>query len=143
MLEEPIENTHFFLIVPDASALLKTFVSRFYIVSARQDLAVNDAEKFIKMPLQNRIDFIKELITEAEDEDEEVAALDSARSKSLKFLNALESVLHQKVFRKTLENSSVFTQPFQQIFKAREFLRQPGSSTKSLMESVALVVPNF
>src|SRR3989338_2327541 len=135
MLEEPIENTHFFLIVPDASALLKTFVSRFYIVSARQDLAVNDAEKFIKMPLQNRIDFIKELITEAEDEDEEVAALDSARSKSLKFLNALESVLHQKVFRKTLENSSVFTQPFQQIFKAREFLRQPGSSTKSLMES--------
>ena len=26
MFEEPIENTHFFLIVPDASALLKTFI---------------------------------------------------------------------------------------------------------------------
>src|SRR3989344_2218828 len=30
MFEEPIENTHFFLVTPDANALLKTFASRFY-----------------------------------------------------------------------------------------------------------------
>ena len=35
MFEEPIENTHFFLIVPDTNALLKTFVSRFYLISEK------------------------------------------------------------------------------------------------------------
>jgi DNA polymerase III delta prime subunit len=32
MLEDPIENTHFFVIVPDAKSLLPTFVSRFYLI---------------------------------------------------------------------------------------------------------------
>jgi hypothetical protein len=64
MFEEPIENTHFFLIVPDVNALLKTLVSRFYFISARSDLAteIEVGEKFIKMPLQKRIDFIKDLL---------------------------------------------------------------------------------
>ena len=141
MFEEPIENTHFFLIVPDASALLKTFVSRFYLISPKADIGeeLKDAEKFISMPLRSRIDFIKELITEAEENEEDVVSLDSARSKALKFLNALETSLH----RRLVKNFSSLTPAFKQIFKVREFLRQPGSSTKSLMESVALVVPNF
>ena len=51
MFEEPIENTHFFLIVPDVNSLLKTLVSRFYVISARQGLTeeVKEAEKFIGM----------------------------------------------------------------------------------------------
>jgi|SRR3989344_4267968 len=164
MFEEPIENTHFFLIIPDVNALLKTLASRFYFISARQDLAEEqkNAEKFIAMPLNTRIDFIKELLIEVEEEDEEgneIIILDSTRSKALKFLNGLESTLHQKVFTqsKLLKNSSVFTLPglpggtyadknflvtcFSHFFKVREFLRMPGSSTKTLMESVALVIP--
>ena len=141
MFEEPIENTHFFLIVPDVNFLLKTLVSRFYVISARQDLAreVKDAEKFIGMPVQKRIDFIKELLAEVGDEDEEgneVIVLDSARSKALKFLNALEFTLHGKMSKAGFDISF-----FEQIFKVREFLRMPGSSAKSLMESVALIIP--
>ncbi|MBP6060928.1 MAG: hypothetical protein KA515_02940, partial [Candidatus Pacebacteria bacterium] len=37
MFEEPIENTHFFVVVPDVSALLKTFVSRFFLISHKSD----------------------------------------------------------------------------------------------------------
>lgn len=141
MFEEPIENTHFFVIVPDVNSLLKTLVSRFYLVSARQDLAEEtaEAEKFISMPLQKRIDFIKELLVEPEEKDaegNEVAVLDSTRAKALKFLNALELTLHKKISRATLDIGF-----FEQIFKVREFLRMPGSSTKTLMESVALVIP--
>ncbi len=144
MFEEPIENTHFFLVVPDANSLLKTLVSRFYVVSARQDLAeeAKSAEKFISMPLQKRIDFIKELLVEPEEEDSEgneVVVLDSTRSKALKFLNALESTLHKKLMSK----GTLDTRFFEHIFKVREFLRMPGSSTKTLMESVALIVPNL
>src|ERR1035437_6490319 len=71
MFEEPIESTHFFIIVPDAKALLKTFVSRFYVISPNPGLGEgsNVAEKFIAMPLKSRIDFIKELLADADDED--------------------------------------------------------------------------
>ena len=141
MFEEPRENTHFFMIVPDVNALLKTLVSRFYLI--KPEPGVNReheaANKFIAMPLQNRIDFIKELLVEPEEEDEEgneIAVLDSTRSKALKFLNALESTLHKKL----IKNPSSFTF-FDHFFKVREFLRMPGSSTKNLMESVALIIP--
>ena len=150
MFEEPIENTHFFLIVPDASALLQTFVSRFYVISPRSYLGeeLKEAEKFVALSQRDRIDFIKELIAEAEAPTPEGVgvpttsvgkdlSLDSARSKALKFLNTLETVLHQRL----MSRGTLDIDYFRQIFKVREFLRQPGSSTKSLMESVALVIP--
>ena len=81
-----------------------------------------------------RINFIKELLAENEDDDEALA-LDSSRAKALRFLNELESALHKNpVSRMPLDT-------YQQIFQVRKFLRMPGSSTKSLMESVALVIP--
>ncbi|MDO8660148.1 MAG: hypothetical protein Q7K54_06180 [Candidatus Parcubacteria bacterium] len=134
MFEEPIEDTHFFVITPDIDALLKTLVSRFYFISARQDLAENKfAENFIKMPVRLRIDFIKEFLTMPEEED---LAQDSARTKALNFLNALESILSKTVFDTKVGCC-------EHLFKVREFLRMPGSSAKTLLESVALIVPNF
>lgn len=143
LFEEPIENTYFFVITTDASALLKTLVSRFYFISTKPESLseLRSAEKFIAMPLKSRMDYIKELLTEEESEDEdgnEIVALDSIRSKSLKFLNALESVLHKK-----MSETYFNTDPFEHILKVREFLRMPGSSPKTLMESVALITPNF
>ena len=137
IFEEPIENTHFFIITPNADALLKTLVSRFYLIKTKPELTEEfiQAQKFIKMSLKNRIDFIKEMLNEQEKEDEdEVVSIDSSRPKALKFLNALEVVMSKAV----LDTSS-----FQQIFKVRGFLNQPGSSVKNLMESVALTIPNF
>lgn len=143
IFEEPIENTHFFIIVPDKNILLKTLVSRFYLISARQDLAEEfkkEAEKFIKMPIKDRIDFIKGLLAETEGDNEEnlVVELLSARAKALKFLNALETLMSKKISRTTLDINC-----FEHLFKVREFLNQPGSSAKSLMESVALIVPKI
>ena len=151
IFEEPIENTHFFIIVPNKNALLKTLVSRFYLISARQDLAEEfrkEAEKFLVMPLRNRIDFIKELLIEPEEDTEalpsqsesKTSVLNSSRAKALKFLNALETILHNKLVSKCLFDTQAC---FAHIFKVREFLNQPGSSVKSLMESVAIIVPNI
>ena len=143
MFEEPIQNTHFFLIVPDINALLKTFTSRFYLIKGdwEQESGYKEAENFISMSLKDRIDFIKELLVEIEEEDEdgnEIVTLNSPRSKALKFLNVLEAVLHKKLI-KNFSGADFFNH----FFKVREFLRMPGSSFKSLMESVALVIPNF
>ncbi|MFZ2150369.1 MAG: hypothetical protein WAV15_04400 [Minisyncoccia bacterium] len=160
MFEEPIQNTHFFLIVPDTNALLKTLVSRFYLIPSMSHVEeeAKKAEEFIAMSLPARIDFIKELLTENDEEDEEgneIISSDSARSKAIKFLNALELTLH----RNSLENfewrkshpvigegSRRHNFPencFAHFFKVREFLRMPGSSSKSLMESVALITPSL
>jgi DNA polymerase-3 subunit delta' len=140
IFEEPIENTHFFLIVPDTNSLLKTFISRFYVIKAKPDLVsgVEDAEKFINMSLQKRLDFLKDLLPKKDEENEEEINAESNSSKALKFLNALEFVVHKKMLKGTFD-----TRFFEHIFKVREFLRLPGSSAKTLIESVALVVPIF
>jgi len=150
IFEEPIENTHFFLIIPNKNILLKTLLSRFYLIQTKSDLVeeLKYAEKFILMPLKNRLDFIKELLIEPEEEndDEEDLSIQiqSTRAKALKFLNALESILDQKkshLINSSGQNSS--NDFFYHIFKVREFINQPGSSIKSLMESLALKIPNF
>lgn len=143
MFEEPISDTHFFIILPDVNVLLDTFISRFYLI--KSDKKINQdfkkALEFIKMPLKNRIDFIKELLAEEDeygDEEGENLSLDSTRSKAIKFLNSLETILHKEFLKNTPSVNY-----FEQIFKVREFLRMPGSSTKSLLESVAIAIPNF
>jgi hypothetical protein len=165
MFEEPIENTHFFLVVPDINSLLKTLVSRFYVISTKQDLTeeIKNAEIFIDMSLQKRIDFLKDLLIEpapapegvgvpTSDESQSVGK-DSARSKALKFLNALEVVLQSKflknyercgsqpVLREGLSRNNSLETCLNHFLKVREFLRMPGSSAKTLMESVALIIP--
>jgi len=143
LFEEPIENTYFFVIVSDASSLLKTLISRFYFISTKSDISskIKEAEMFITMTQKARLNFIKELLIIEEMVDEEgneIISLNSIRSKALKFLNALELVLHKKMVKTVFD-----TNVFHHFFKVREFLRMPGSSPKTLMESVALIIPNF
>ncbi len=141
LFEEPIKHTHFFVIVPDTNSLLKTLVSRFYVIRSEDTFLeeTKDAEKFIKMPLRARLDFIKELLTETEEgngeEGNEILVLNSTRAKSLKFLNALELAMSKTPF-----DIKADTKFFEHMFKVREFLRMPGSSAKTLLESVALML---
>ena len=142
-LEDPIENTHFFIIMPDTASLLPTFISRCFYIKAMQekDNYEKEVENFIKMSFQNRIEFIKELLIETKDMKDDIFEK-SIKIKMQEFLNSLESNLYSKMSKGTFdikENVLVF----KQIFKARKFLRQPGSSVKSLMESVALSIPEM
>lgn len=143
MFEEPIPGTHFFIIVPDANSLLKTLVSRFYFIKhAGKGEDKNTLVKdFISMNLRSRLDFLKDFLTEPDEEDEggnAVVLEESARSRALNFLNALEGELHSD-YQDKLINPSYF----RHFFKVREFLRMPGSSVKSMMESVAIITPIF
>ena len=137
MFEEPKKDTHFFLIIPDKNALLDTLVSRFYLIPMKvptkgTPTEVREVENFIKMSVSERITFLKDFLKD-ETEDDEVLVIDSVRAKSLRFLNNLETILHKNVHK----NLSCF----EQLFQVRKFLRQPGSSTKNLMESLALIIP--
>ncbi len=139
LFEEPIPSTHFFLIVPDANTLLKTFLSRFFLIRQKDKKfgESQEAEDFIQMTPIRRIDFIKNLIAEGDDDEEEIN-LNSTRARALKLLNGVEAAL----YKKPTEDLPQLVSTFEHIFKVREFLRMPGSSTKSLMESLALVIPS-
>ena len=147
MFEEPIPNTLFFLIVPNTAILLPTLLSRFYLIKGDSDLKseIKQVEEFLKMSLNDRISFIKEMVAKTKEENEEnveVVSMESIRPKAIKFLNAIETVLHKKLIRDS-GLTTIQTDYFYQISKAREYLSVPGSSAKSLMESVALVVPKL
>ena len=149
IFEEPIENTIFFVIIPDTAVILPTLLSRFYLIKVKNDLKneLKQAKDFIAMSSQNRILFIKELLKgdKGSSSEEENILQDSSKTRAIIFLNSLEVVLNEKIFKnheetiKKIEEST--SDVFYQIFKAREYLRQPGSSAKSLMEGVALVIP--
>lgn len=145
IFEEPIENTHFFLIVPDAGILLPTLVSRFYLIkhNSKKHKELTEVQNFISLPLKDRISFIKDLISEEDFEDNENVNENSARTKANKFLDSLEFLLQQKIISDENNSKNKFLFSFDQIFKVREFLRQPGSSVKSLMESIAVVIPRL
>lgn len=148
MFEEPIEDTIFFLIVPDTAIILPTLLSRFYLIKTKNDLTdeLKEAEEFLTMSLNNRILFMKKLVAKPEEEEyfeiiSQPSQLDgeSSRSKAINFLNLLEKVLHQRLISKISLDKEV--DYFYQILKTREYLSQPGSSIKNLMEGIALAIP--
>ena len=141
MFEEPIENTHFFLVMSDKNVLLRTLFSRFYFLSFKNisEEEIKKVENFIKMNISARVDFIKDMLKETDEgENEEIITQNSARARALNFLNTLEYVLHKKL---QIQNS--FVDVLEHLLKVRKFLRMPGSSAKNLMESVALTMPKI
>jgi DNA polymerase III delta prime subunit len=149
VFEEPIENTHFFILTPSVSIFIPTLLSRFYVI--REDIdeqSINkEVDTFLKSSKFQRIEFLKVLLKgptkddEEEDEEEslDIENTDSPKAKALKFLDSIELTLHKKFNAKS--DTKSMKSIFDQIFKVRKYLRQPGSSVKSLMESVALSIP--
>ena len=147
LFEEPILDTHFFIVIPDTNALLATFVSRFYTIKGGENNKeeFQKAKKFLTMNRTERISFIQELLSEAEVEDEEdveeagTVSVGTKSAKAQTFLNALEHELHEKFFvsGKAQQNLEFLDH----LFKVRVYLRQPGSSAKTLLESLALSIP--
>ncbi len=136
VFEEPKNDTHIFVISPNTQTFLPTLLSRLYIVDLNTVSAGSDsieAIKFLKMNLSNRFLYIKDLLADAKEEDEE-----SPRTIAQNFLNSLESTLHENMSKGTFD-----TGVFEHIFKVRENLRQPGSAPKMLLGSVALVLPEY
>ncbi len=146
VFEEPGENTHFFVVLPDSSALFPTLRSRFYPIyaDAGSDFK-KEAEKFIAMPPRERVAFLNEFLKEKEAEaaEGEFKLDDSVRTKAQRFLNALEAALWPLSRQKILSDSRHAFPYLSHIFEVRQYLRQAGSSVKTLLEALALYIPNF
>lgn len=144
IFEEPNQDTHFFVILPDKSILKKTLLSRFFILSQKNegetDKAKNtEAEKFIETGISERQEIIKKMIARFKNEEEENTE-NSLKNEARKFLNEIEKNLYQRKKEKKISPVDARIL-FEHLFKARNFISQPGAPVKNILESVAFILP--
>lgn len=132
--EEPTAGTHFFIILPRTEMLLPTLRSRVLIVS-RERAHDNDAkvlaEKFINASLEERFALIKKM-------SEKKAGEAVDRELFRRMLDSIERILYTRTAGKMGDTTANI---FREIFQAKTYLSDRGSSPKMLLEHIAIVIP--
>lgn len=130
LFEEPVENTHLFLISPSSKNFIKTFKSRVVFLDSliEEDSDLSEAKLFFKSSLRERLDFIKELIGKISDEKE-------SKIKIIKLLGSLEKTILN------LEDIKKSALLLEEIEKARIYAGEQSPSLKMLLEHIALILP--
>lgn len=133
IFEEPTKGTHFFLIIPQKEALLPTLTSRVFLV---EDLHINEddeartlAEKFVESSLDARFAMAKKLAEKKGGE-----TLD--RGLFRRVFDNIEQILYAR----TQKDGEVSSQVFREIYLAKMYLADRGSSPKMLLEHIAIVL---
>lgn len=137
LIEEPFKNTHFFIVIPKASLLLDTVLSRTHIIKTEQITNKNFQKhvlEFIESTPKDRIKKISEIIKENKDEENS----GKLRFYATTFVNELEKNFYQK-FKKEKKNKKIeFV--LNEVSKARGHLSTSGASVKMILEHLALVI---
>ena len=137
VFEEPRGDTHFFLCIPNAEVLLPTLRSRMILLSPFSSspreailptlVAGAAPEAFLDASVAKRLALVKDL-SDAKD-----------KSKAIGFLNMLEAALYKRANLPAV--ISVHVAAFEEIIRAREYLRDTAPSVKMLLEHLALSLP--
>ena len=116
--EDPVPDTHFFLIMRNVELILPTLRSRMQVVSfADIEPLFAEAEKFLKCSLKERLSFVRKF-------------LDAEKNASV-FLDEL-LVYHKKMNVETLK--------LEKIYKARLLSDDRGVSARLILEHLAVVL---
>ena len=134
--EEPTAGTHFFFVVPRADTILATLKSRVVFFDA-QDFSEKKkeegaiAEKFLQSTRSERFAMIKKITETKKD-------VPINREMVRIILDHLERILYTRLAGKK-DTTSIF----HEIYQAKNYLADRGSSPKMLLEHLAIVVPEF
>lgn len=134
IIEEPHENTHFFLVVPQAGLLLETIRSRTHTISTSAEVSTTDIKKFISSSLADRLAFIAALVEKYKDKE----GSGGLRHEATVLINGLELNIYEK-FKKDPTNTDIqFV--LGQLTDARTYASTPGASVKMILEHLSLVI---
>src|SRR3989338_421223 len=128
-LEEPRAGASFYFVVSSPDTLLPTLLSRVQILSFANYSAqkeIINADEFIRSAKAKRIEMLKQILPK----DKEVRDVGAI----IAFLSSLERALGKNGARKAKEG-------LEAIYRARKYVADKGSMLKSLLEQVALLVP--
>lgn len=149
--EEPTAGTHFFIILPRAEMLLPTLLSRVLVVSggallssrprlrpgrefANSESADSDAkelaERFIDGSLEERFAIAKKMA-------DKKAGETINRELFRRMLDHIERIMYSRTTGKQNEST---VEIFREIFQAKTYLANRGSSPKMLLEHIAMVI---
>lgn len=125
-LEEPYPGTHIFLLTQTSSVFLPTVLSRVHILSqsGEPEVVSKKAHDFLKASPSERMEMIKALMAEKESEKIQEADIE-------KFVAELESLTHKKI------------KDMKPFIVVDEYLRDTSSSSKMLLEYLALTLPEL
>lgn len=127
--EEPTQHTHFFVVVPNPSALLPTLRSRFVIItnSTKAQYDTAEARAFLKRSPKDRLEFIKPIVD------------DKDKQKAKEFIAALSEVCQEEVRKGEL---STDMQGFcDAVVRAERYIHARSASVKMILETLALLAP--
>ncbi len=117
-LEEPMANTHFFLVARDEHVIIPTLRSRLGLVRLESETGdLKEVQKFLKLSVKDRLTFVKKFV----DKEENLSA----------FLDELLLELRGK-------DGSV--EALAQVYKMRLVSDDRGASPRLILEHLALVL---
>ncbi len=132
LLEEPNEQSHFFLIIPSAHLLLPTVRSRVQAIGSTDKKGSSDdevlkaARNFIDSAPQRRLDLVKSLM-------DDIAKEKKTKQSAIDFLDALQESIHEKGVKKNVK-------ALESVLLAGRYTNDRAPSLKMLLEYVALNV---
>ena len=133
MFEEPKADTHFFLLMPETTAILPTVRSRAQYM--RIDGGVRpyseEAESFLKLSKEKRLAYVTELI-KSHDDDESSGEL---RLNASQFIGALVEVVRKDPNNLVTKNAFL-----KDAITMRGYLDSRGASVKMILEHLALTI---
>jgi DNA polymerase III, delta subunit len=113
-LEEPIPNTHFFILAREEKNFLPTLLSRLQVESVGGEGEVGVAEKFLQLSLKKRLDFAKN------------------------FESSLPEFLDSLLAR--LESTKAPIEALKQVFTLRKYASDVAVQPRLVIEHLALVL---
>jgi hypothetical protein len=134
ILEEPGENTHFFIIIPPSVRLIDTILSRSHVVHVI-DHADGHNNKFLTLSPDDRITYVADLVKRHEDDD----GSGGLRHEATALVGEIEKSMYEK-FKADRTKVKNFDFIFEELQKARDYLSTPGASVKMILEHVALII---
>jgi len=124
-LEDPVPNTHFFITAREAQMFLPTLLSRLHQVNVGGELEEsNDAKKFLKKTLKQRIDFASRFAGDVKDGKRGAGAL-------AEFIDSLLLILKE-------EGAPHST--LKRVLDVRTYARDSAAMPRLVIEHLALVL---
>ncbi len=131
VFEEPRADSHFFLLIPEATSILPTVKSRaqYVKISSGELKYLEEAQVFIRQAKNLRLDFVADFVKSHED-DESSGEL---RLHASQFILALINVLHKDPKNLILKKDFLAD-----ALTMRGYLDNRGASVKMILEHLAI-----
>lgn len=124
VLEEPPQNTYFFLIIPNKKIILPTVLSRAQIFEYKREITIStETKEFINAPIAQRLEFVKKKLDNLKDEK-------ITKQDLVEFIEEIEKYIHEQKNIVLLKR----------IIEIKGYLKDQGASTKQLLEYLAVQI---